>query len=1092
MSKKQLMSYFLCAVLSFSMIPAMDGTAAKKPKLSSKKISVKIKQRKVLKVKNTKKKVRWKVISGKSRISVKRKGKTSFVIRGKKKGTAKIRFTIGKKKLFCKVTVKTAKKNTTKKDKNKPVVIVTKAPMINPDPTNVPTNAPTNVPTNAPTNAPTDVPASVPTNAPADANPQDLAATKALIQSLTKAGSTVQNDLSSSDYKWENGRLTEIHWDSKKLTGDLDVSTLTALKTLLCSGNKLTSLKLSNNTALTELNCADNSLKALNVSDSPNLTKLSCQDNELSNLDISKNVALSELNCSGNPLKNLNVSDNAGLTKLSCGNNSLNSLDVSKNTALAELDCANNSLTALAISENVKLEKLSCQDNKLSSLDISKNAALSELNCSDNPLKTLNVSGNANLTKLSCGNNSLSSLDVSKNTELADLDCANNSITALAISENVKLEKLSCGGNSMNSLDVSKNTALTELDCTGNPLAALDVSKNTALTKLNCSDIASADLDVTKNTALRELSCWGNQWQNLDISQNGHLEKLSCGDNSLSHLDVSKNTALMELSCGGNPLDSLNVSANTALTKLSCDRNSLNALDVSANVKLKELSCNDNVLNCLNVSKNTSLKKLACSCNNLKSLDVTKNTALESLSCKENSLQSLNLKENNKLTNLSQDSSVAVDGYDPLSHMVKTYEISDNMKWWAYGKFGMFIHFGAYSEYGQGEWAMYEQSISKERYQSQIIAGFNPTKFNADEIVKYAKAAGMKYIVITSKHHEGFSMWDTQVESFKDYTGSKTFSLQKFTDFGATGRDVLQELKTACEKEGLKFGLYYSIVDWNHSSQTKGGSLSSIMSSMETRKSYITDMKAQLRELIERYDPAVFWFDGDWTYSDKEPTLQQWWTKSDGIDLYNYMKSLSPNIIVNERVCRGFGLGDFECPERQIPSKNNVPKRAWETCQSMNSAWGYKQSLENSYSSSDKLIQDLTTVASEGGNYLLNIGPKGSGEMTKGSQDILNDFSKWIRVNEESIYNVSPSPFQANPSWGTYTRKGNTVYAHVRNWQEGSTLTTERYDGKQVDSVTILGKSCDLNYRITKKQIIIQMPKNVSNENNLVIAIHYK
>ncbi len=305
---------------------------------------------------------------------------------------------------------------------------------------------------------------------------------------------------------------------------------------------------------------------------------------------------------------------------------------------------------------------------------------------------------------------------------------------------------------------------------------------------------------------------------------------------------------------------------------------------------------------------------------------------------------------------------LAVTSVSTVPSQAQAYSVPSNMKWWAQDKFGMFIHFGAYSYYGQGEWAMSEQKISKKKYQTTIAAKFNPTKFNADEIVKYAKNAGMKYIVITAKHHEGLAMWDTQVESFKDYTGKKIFSLQQYTPFGKTGRDVLMELKTACEKAGLKFGLYYSIIDWNHPSQEIDNYFSK-MSSMQARKDYIKDMKAQLQELITKYDPAVMWFDGDWTYNNKKPTLSSWWTKSDGKDLYQYMKKLSPDIIVNERVCRGYGLGDFECPEQTIPEK--ALSRPWETCQTMNSAWGYKKSCEKAYRSTKEIVQELVEVASK-------------------------------------------------------------------------------------------------------------------------------
>lgn len=419
------------------------------------------------------------------------------------------------------------------------------------------------------------------------------------------------------------------------------------------------------------------------------------------------------------------------------------------------------------------------------------------------------------------------------------------------------------------------------------------------------------------------------------------------------------------------------------------------------------------------------------------------------------------------------------------------YRIPSYMKWWSNDKFGMFIHFGAYSYYGQGEWAMSEQNISKKKYQTTIAAKFNPTAFHADEIVKYAKKAGMKYVVITAKHHEGFSMWDTKVDSFQDYTGKKTFSLQGYTKFGSTGRDVLRELKDACQKAGLKFGLYYSIVDWNHSSQKLGGTLSSKMVSMAAREQYIKDMKAQLKELVTLYNPAVMWFDGDWSYSKKKPTLEKWWTKADGQDLYQYMKSLSPKIIINERVCRSFGLGDFECPERTIPDKTAVPKRPWETCQSMNDAWGYKKELEKAYVSTGSIVRDLAMVASEGGNYLLNIGPKGNGKMTAGSKKLLNGVAKWMKKNSASIYGVSASPFKKDPSWGTYTRKKKTLYAHVYQWPKKGKLVMRKYK-KKIKKITILGKSKKLKYTVKGKKVTVRVPKKAPDKKNTVLAVQYK
>lgn len=418
------------------------------------------------------------------------------------------------------------------------------------------------------------------------------------------------------------------------------------------------------------------------------------------------------------------------------------------------------------------------------------------------------------------------------------------------------------------------------------------------------------------------------------------------------------------------------------------------------------------------------------------------------------------------------------------------YEVSDNMQWWVQDKFGMFIHLGSYSGYGQGEWAMSEQKISKKKYQKKIASQFNPVNFNAEEIVQYAKNAGMKYIVITAKHHEGFSMWDTQVESFKDYTGEKTFSLQQYTPFGETGRDILMELKTACESAGLKFGLYYSIIDWNHSSQEIDGSFTK-MKSKKARTAYIKDMKAQLQELVTLYDPAVMWFDGDWTHRDNKPTLNLWWTKSDGKKLYNYMKKISPDILVNERVCRGFELGDFECPEQSIPS--TALERPWETCQTMNDAWGYKETSEDKYRDENELIQELVTVAARSGNYLLNIGPKGDGSITDGCKKILEAFASWTPVYQESIYGTTGNPFSKEPSWGVYTQKDNKVYAHVLKWPAGGSIKAGVLEGKILKKVYLLNApDTELTFSLAKNKAAIALPETAPNQADSVIVMEYE
>lgn len=429
--------------------------------------------------------------------------------------------------------------------------------------------------------------------------------------------------------------------------------------------------------------------------------------------------------------------------------------------------------------------------------------------------------------------------------------------------------------------------------------------------------------------------------------------------------------------------------------------------------------------------------------------------------------------------------SMVLSGISPA----RAYEVPSEMEWWANDKFGMFIHLGSYSYYGKGEWVMSERRIAKKKYQKTVSAKFNPVNFNAEEIVDYAKKAGMKYIVITAKHHEGLAMWDTKVESFKDYTGKKIFSLQQYTPFGETGRDILMELKTACESAGLKFGLYYSIIDWNHPSQKVYGTFSK-MKSKKARKNYIKDMKAQIKELVDIYNPSVMWFDGDWTYNEGKPTLTSWWTKADGEALYEYMKEISPSIIVNERVFRGYGLGDFECPEQNVP--DSALDRPWETCQTMNDAWGYKEASEDKYRTNDSIIQELATVASREGNYLLNIGPKGDGSITDGCKTILDALAAWMPTNSDSIYGTTRNPFSKDPAWGTYTQKNNNVYAHVFKWPKKGSLTASCIEGRTLNRVYLQNApDTPLEFSMKNNKAVINIPSTPPDSADSVIVMEY-
>ena len=342
----------------------------------------------------------------------------------------------------------------------------------------------------------------------------------------------------------EIAAVEEIECVSKKISDLTGISHFTALKSLTCRNNQLTTLDVSKNTALEELDC---------------------YNNQLTKLDVSKNTSLKILKCNYNQLTTLDVSKNTALTELRSNINQLTTLDVSKNTALTFIICDRNKLTTLDVSKNTALTYLSCSDNQLTSLDVSKNTVLTELYCRNNQLTKLDVSKNTALTYLSCGGNKLTMLDVSKNTALTDLSCDHNQLTMLDASKNTALTYLSCGGNKLTMLDVSKNTALTDLSCQNNQLTKLDVSKNTALTELRSNNNQLTSLDISNTNIMYELYCGDNVYQiivgndrtfdlstlpgNFDVAKTSDWSGGKVSGNTLT-VDSDKDTVTYKYDCG--------------------------------------------------------------------------------------------------------------------------------------------------------------------------------------------------------------------------------------------------------------------------------------------------------------------------------------------------------------------------------------------------------------------------------------------------------------------------------------------------------------------------------------------------------------
>ena len=369
------------------------------------------------------------------------------------------------------------------------------------------------------------------------------------------------------------------------------------------------------------------------------------------------------------------------------------------------------------------------------------------------------------------------------------------------------------------------------------------------------------------------------------------------------------------------------------------------------------------------------------------------------------------------------------------------------MAWWNEAKFGMFIHWGPYAVPAGnyrgvettrkiGEWIMNDLNIPIHEYE-KFAYHFNPVNYDAEKWVQMAKNAGMKYIVITSKHHDGFCLWDSKLTEWD------------IVDASPYNKDLLKQLAEACEKEGIKLCFYHSIMDWHHPDAQairepyyNPGRNSKIVNPNFDK--YIEEyMKPQLKELVTNYgDIGVLWFDGEWIPD---------YTTEMGKNIYNYLRNLKPELIINNRVDKGRkgfeGMnregkfaGDFGTPEQEIPD-TGIPGESWEACMTMNDTWGYRKS-DNNWKTDEDLIRNLIDIASKGGNFLLNIGPKANGEIPQVSVERLKAMGEWMKVNSESIYGTTASPV-AQPAWGRYTKKGNIVYAHIFEWPENRKLNVE-------------------------------------------------
>lgn len=378
-------------------------------------------------------------------------------------------------------------------------------------------------------------------------------------------------------------------------------------------------------------------------------------------------------------------------------------------------------------------------------------------------------------------------------------------------------------------------------------------------------------------------------------------------------------------------------------------------------------------------------------------------------------------------------------------------------------RFGMFIHWGPVSLRGtEIGWSRGEQVPTSEY--DNLYKEFNPGLFNADAWVKVAKDAGMKYLTITAKHHDGFCLWPTAYSNYSIM--NSPFK-----------RDIVGELAKACKKQGITFCIYFTVLDWHDPDYPIHRMGKDTVGNMTA---FVARMKNELKELITRYKPAMLWFDGYW----ETP-----WTVEYGKEIYGFIKSVDAHVIVNNRLGKDFSglsasgaVGDFLTPEQQIGKLNMT--EPWESCITIASQWAWKPN--DTLKSLKQCIQTLVKSASGNGNLLFNVGPMMDGRIEARQVERLKEMGDWLKIYGESIYGTNGGPFVPVESYGT-TRKGNKIYVHVFD-RNDDVLKLPALPGVAIKKIYFL-KGKPLTWKQDESGIILQLPSSMPDVNSNVIVL---
>jgi alpha-L-fucosidase len=374
------------------------------------------------------------------------------------------------------------------------------------------------------------------------------------------------------------------------------------------------------------------------------------------------------------------------------------------------------------------------------------------------------------------------------------------------------------------------------------------------------------------------------------------------------------------------------------------------------------------------------------------------------------------------------------------------------MKWWHEARFGMFIHWGLYSQLGRHEWVMENEGIPVAEYE-QLAKQFKPKPNAARDWARLAKQAGQKYMVMTTKHHEGFCHFDSKLTN---YCAPKQ----------GPGRDLVKEYVEAARAEGMRVGFYYSLMDWHHPDGAR------CATDEAARRRFVDYIHGQIHELLSNYGKIdVLWYDVSW------PLDAAGW-ESEKMNAMVFQ--LQPEIIVNNRNKLD---GDFSTPEQTITADN---KHAWESCMTMNDSWGYHRADDN-WKSPKTVVRNLVTCAHDTGNYLLNIGPKPDGSIPEESVGILTKVGGWMQRNGPTIYQSEKcQPRRSN--YASFSRKGNTLYMHVYFWP-GSTVALGGLRNK-VQSAKLVASGRDVKFEQDDFRVrFVGLPEKAPDDPVTTIAI---